>query len=293
MADLCEETRALAADLVRPAGSPEQREARRRLEEHALACEVCARVLAGARALDRELATWAVPEPSAGLAARTLARVRLAEALAPKESGRLPATPAAPAAPIVQASLRRKSVELLATWALPGPRPPEVAMRGRTERLGLRLAIQAAAAVLIFCTVTAFTVRFYPVFVEALEESRTQACQARLGKLSRAIERYRHDHPEQARQDEPLHGRALRDVLLAGGYAREEDFVCPAVRGAPPGALSYFLRLPDERPGRHVTAWDKFGNHGGSGVNVVDGSGRPELLEGEGLWKWIEETRSR
>ena len=81
---------------------------------------------------------------------------------------------------------------LLATWALPGPRPAEARTASAArDRLGLRLAIQAAAAVFIFVACTTFTINFYPVFAEALEESRGAACQAHLKTLSAAIGRFR------------------------------------------------------------------------------------------------------
>jgi hypothetical protein len=283
MLDPCLEVRERAALAVR--GDPDAR-----LAAHAASCEACAKILAGAAALGRDLASWEAPEVPAGLTERTLARIRLADAMnaAREGSQRLPAA-SAEAPPLTVhaggAPRRRRSVELLATWALPGPRPAELAPDAPPrERLGLRLAIQAAAAVFLFLACTTFTIKFYPVFAEALEESRSEACQARLKKLGVAIGRFRDEHPDAAKAAEPLHGSALRDALVRGGYAKDEDFLCPAVRGAVPGTLCYFLTLGG--PGRAL-ACDHFGNHGHGTLNLVDENGRCRVLDGEHLGEWL------
>ena len=113
----CADTDALAPEVVRAPGS----ETAQRLEAHARGCEPCARVLAGARVLGSTLAALEAPEPSTGLAERTLARIRLQAAFEGKaESGRLPAaTPIPPAVPVPhprQAPRRRTSVEILALF---------------------------------------------------------------------------------------------------------------------------------------------------------------------------------
>jgi hypothetical protein len=78
----------------------------------------------------------------------------------------------------------------------------------------------------------------------------------------------------------------LKDALVKGGYAKEEDFLCPSVRDVRAGQLCYFLRLPDERAGRPV-AWDRFGNHGGGALNVVRRGEKPQALDGGRLYEWL------
>jgi hypothetical protein len=248
--------------------------------EHAATCEACGRVLAGARALARDLATLEAPEPSSDLVARTLARVRLAAANAQETpSTVVPLEPARPR--------RRTAAQLLEAWALPGPAPRVAAP---PERVWLRISIQAAAAILIVFVCSLFTLEFYPAYVEALEERNVHECQDHLRVLETAIARFAKDHPETAaNRDEPLQNLALRDALLKGGYAKEEDFLCPAVRGAKPGSLCYFLRLPDAKA--KAVAWDRFGNHGGGTLNVVRSGGKPEHLDGSQLWSWVAEGR--
>src|SRR5205807_2850301 len=131
------------------------------------------------------------------------------------------------------------------------------------------------------------TLEFYPAYVEALEERHVHACQEHLRVLEAAVTRYAKEHSE-ARDSQQLQGFALRDALVKGGYAHEEDFLCPSVRGVRAGQVCYFVRLPDARPGRPV-AWDRFGNHGGGALNVVRQGGKPELLEGGRLWAWLTE----
>jgi hypothetical protein len=147
----------------------------------------------------------------------------------------------------------------------------------------LRVLLQAAAAIVVFVVTTAFTIKFYPVFAQAFEESRVRACQERLRTIAGALVRFRAEHPECA----DFRGLRLKGALVEGGYAREEVFACPSVRDAPAGALCYFLRLPDERAGVRALAWDHFGNHGSHALNMVDEKGRPVLLEGEQLWAWL------
>lgn len=287
MPELCESLRDALPDVVRGEGSLAPT-----LTSHAASCDECRRALEGARALGQRLGTWSSPEPAQDLVARTLARVRLAEALAPREpSQRLQvlAGGAPPPAPVVtdtpelleRAHGRRSSVELLATWALPGPRP-EVAATAR-PRLGLRLAIQAAAAVVLVALCTGFGVTFYPAIVEALEERHHLACQKHLERIGQALVRYRQDHPDSAQ--DPSGTYALRDALVKGGYAREADFVCPAAH-APSGAISYVLRLPsvEKSPGRAILARDRLGNHGDE-TNVLQADGKVEHLDERELEK--------
>lgn len=277
MPELCAEVQDLAPELVRGralAGAH---------ADHVASCEVCRSVLAGARVLARDLGTLETPEPSADLVARTLARVRLASAVAASTSGEMPAAVVVePARP-----RRRTTAQLLSTWALPGPAPRVAAP---VERLWLRIGIQAAAAVLIFAVCTFATLQLYPAYVEALEERHVRDCQEHLRALESAVTRYAKDHPETSK-GEPLQGLALRDALVKGSYVSEDTFLCPHVRGARPGSLCYFVRLPDTRPGGRIVAWDHFGNHGGGTLNVVRQGGKPELLEGGRLWAWLVEER--
>jgi hypothetical protein len=268
MPELCQNLSELAPELVRG------RALEPALEAHVATCAECARVVSGARALGQDLASVEAAPPPSDLVARTLARVRLAAVATPSME---PARPK-----------RKTAAEFLETWALPGPVPQVTPARGR---IWGRLAIQAAAAVLLFACCTVFTLEFYPAYVEALEERHVHGCQEHLQTIAAAIERYAKDHPEAAKLAEPLQGLALRDALVRGGYASEEDFLCPSVRGARPGALCYFLRLPDGRPGPRPVAWDRFGNHGGGALNVVRDRGSPELLEGERLWQWLSGGR--
>jgi hypothetical protein len=268
MPEPCSQLAELAPELVRGRALDPGEEA------HVASCAECARVVSGARSLGRDLASLDVPAPPGDLVARTLARVRLAAV----------ATPALePARP-----KRRTAAELLETWALPGPVPVVAKAPGRAW---VRLAIQAAAAVLVFACCTVFTLEFYPAYVEALEERNVHGCQEHLQRLAAALERYAKDHPEAVKLEQPLQGLALRDALVRGGYATEEEFLCPSVRAARPGSLCYFLRLPDGRPGTRPLAWDRFGNHGGGALNVVREHGTPELLEGERLWQWLAAGR--
>jgi hypothetical protein len=247
------------------------------LAEHAASCESCRRALSGARALGRELATWTALEPPEGLAARTLVRVRRARLDEAEPASPPVPSPALPVPILLErgSSARRSSVELLALWALPGPRPASTAR----DRLGLRIAIQAAAAVLLFVLCTSFTVLFYPVVVLALEESRERVCQEHLARVGHALVSYRRDHPDTA--GDPRGSYAIRDALVRGGYARLEDFECPAAARA--GAGSFFLKLPEPNaPERAVLAWDQLGNHG-SGINVVLNDGHIEHIDAERL----------
>jgi hypothetical protein len=148
----------------------------------------------------------------------------------------------------------------------------------------VRIAIQAAAAVLLFALCTAFTVTFYPVAVQALEDSRLRACQERLARIGAALKRYRADHPDVA--SDPTGPYALRDALVRGGYAREEDFVCPAAHHGP-GAVSFFLRLPDASGSdRSVVGYDRLGNHA-EGLNVLRADGRVEHLAADELGRCL------
>jgi len=268
MPEPCNEIAELAPELVRG------RELEGAHRAHVETCPHCARVVSGARALGRDLSSVEAPEPSPELVARTLARIRLA--------GVAESPAAAPT------RVRRSTVELLATWALPGPRPQHAVPEGR---VWFRLGIQVAAAIVVFACCTLFTLEFYPAYVEALEERNVHGCQEHLHAIDVAIEHYARDHPEQLQQAEPLQNLALRDALIRGGYAREEDFLCPSVRGARAGALCYFIKLPEAGSGHRPVAWDHFGNHGGGALNVVRPGGPPTLLDGARLWAWLSEGR--
>jgi hypothetical protein len=270
MPELCQEIESLAPEIIRGHVLDGPHAA------HVESCAACARVVQGAAALGRELASVEAPEPTEDLVARTLARVRLADALAatPKPAGEI----------VPQRPRRRTTAELLETWALPGPAPRVAAPEGRAF---LRLTIQAAAALVIVAASVFFTLEFYPAYVSALEERNVHGCQEHLEAIEHAIVRYVKDHPDA--DAEPLQGLALRDALVKGGYAREEDFLCPSVRGARPGALCYLLRLPPR--GSPVVVSDRLGNHGGSALNVVREGAKPELLEGDRLWAWLAEGR--
>ncbi len=269
MPELCQQISELAPELVRG------RTLEAAQQEHVTACAECARVLAGARTLGRELAAVEVPDPSAELVARTLARIRLAEATE---------SPASEPAP----RKRRRTVEILEAWALPGPAPQVALPR---DRAWLRIGIQAAAAVLIVTCTSFATLALYPSYVAALEERDVHGCQEHLHTLEAAIAKFVREHPEAAHQEEPLQGRALQTALVRGGYAREEDFLCPSVRGARPGALCYFMKLPDPSLAERPVAWDRFGNHGGGLINVVRPGRAAEQLDGGQLCVWLSEGR--
>lgn len=269
--------------------SPEQ-------DAHVAACPACARAVSGARALGERLGAWSAPDPAADLVARTLARIRLAEAMAPREPSQrlalLPggAAPPPPPAPVQgtpevldRAHRRRSSVELLATWALPGPRPAVVEMP--KQKLGLRLAIQAAAAavLVVVCAGAGVAVSAaYPSFVEAWESQSVHRCQEKLARLGQALARYRREHP--ASEQDPSDPSSIRDALVRGGYARDEDFVCPATH-SPLGAVSYNLSFAaPNAPGRTIVGYDHFRNHGTS-INVLRADGRIENLDEDQLAK--------
>ncbi|MBI3726382.1 hypothetical protein HY251_20845 [bacterium] len=283
----CEKTD--AADLVRSSEAERESGHDAWLARHAASCPSCSRVAQGARRLGRELAAWAPVEAPDELAERTLARVRLAGAL--DDPAALGAAPSA-LAPAEDAAHRERkpasrSVDILAAWALPGPRPALAA----PPRARLRfLTAQAAAAVLIFLLTSGFAITFYPVFVEALEESRVQACQARLGKVTVALRAYRKDHPDADVSE--LKGTALRDALVHGGYLVPQDLLCPAVHGARPGMVCFELRVPDaDCDPQCVLAWDRFGNHSG-GFDIAYADGHTEYVETRDFSTWLARVRS-
>lgn len=255
MTDPCAELRELGPELIRdrPGDLPDA------LRAHLEECAACGALAAGAAALRADLDRWEPEPPPPALVADTLAAL----AVGPTRRGR-----------------RRTSVEILLSSPLSGPPPEEAPPR---RRLLIRLFVQAAAAAILAAVTMGFTVVYYPAVVVALEDRRTHKCQERLRRLQHAALTYRKEHPDA----KPLHGVDLRRALIAGGYADVLDFVCPSRKGADLQERSFFGELPAGSaplsPG--PLFWDRFGNHS-SGVNVVYGDGRVELVTVETFAAW-------
>ena len=174
----------------------------------------------------------------------------------------------APAAAPARPKRRSTVIEVLTSAPL-ADTPAEPPSR---QRLVLRVAVQVAAAVLLFGISSTFVAVFYPAVTYALEERDVHRCQEQLERLHAAALRYRAEHPEAKR----LRGPELRRALIRGGYAAEADFVCPSRRGRQLGARSYQGDLPAGSEALEATRplfWDTFSNHG-TGFNVVRGSGK-------------------
>lgn len=264
----CARARELALELTRDAPGDVPAAVR----EHVEGCPRCAPLGAGARALADELAAWSAPPAPDGLVARTLARLAVAG-------------PAAAAHEPSPRRRRRTGVELLTTAPLAGAPTPEAPA---PRRLLLRLALQAAAATVLFAASAGFAVVYYPAIAEALEEKRVRACQTKLVALQRAALRYRSERPTAP----ALRGAELRLALVQGGYVDELVFVCPGHRGEALRERSFFGELPagsDPLPAGRPVFWDRFGNHG-EGFNVVYADGRVETVTVDALASWHRRT---
>lgn len=269
MSPTCERVRADAGELVRAEPPAE-------LEAHARECGECAAVLAGARALRRDLDGWSAPAPAADLVERTLASLAVRSLAAGGEPrGEVVPFPAGPA------TRRRSSVEILTEP--PGAITSPVAPTRR--QLAWRVVVQSAAAALLATVCIGLGAAGYPVVVEALEEGRMERCQERLHRVQAALVAYRAGHPDAAHPSGP----ELRAALIQGGYLDETELLCPAHQT--PGASGYSLELPGvDEPGDPPVAWDQFRHHPG-GINVIYRSGRAELVRAADLGTWARRLR--
>ena len=238
----------------------------------------------GAEALRGQMDAWRDEAPPDDLVERSLARIALAAAVGgpveEEQAGGEAAAAGAPAGEVIpfptQAPAaaparpkRRSTVIEVLTSAPLADTPAEPPSR---QRLVLRVAVQVAAAVLLFGISSTFVAVFYPAVTYALEERDVNHCQQQLERLHAAALRYRAEHPEAKR----LRGAELRRALIRGGYAAEADFVCPSRRGRQLGLRSYQGDLPagsEELDATRPLFWDTFSNHG-TGFNVVRGSGK-------------------
>lgn len=239
----------------------------------------------GAEALRGHMDAWRDEAPPDDLVERSLARIALAAAVGGPVDGEgvgagadqgEAAGGAARAGEVIpfptQAAprpKRRSTVIEVLTSAPLAETPSEAPSR---QRLVLRLAIQVAAAVVLFGISSTFVAVFYPAVTFALEERDVHHCQEQLERLHAAALRYRAEHPEAKR----LRGAELRRALIRGGYAAEADFTCPSRRGRQLGLRSYQGDLPagsEELDATRPLFWDTFSNHG-TGFNVVRGSGK-------------------
>lgn len=172
----------------------------------------------------------------------------------------------------------RSSVEALTRLPL-----EQVGARPSRRRLFLRFVTQAAAAVLLVVSLSAFWNIYYPAYTLAREKHHLKTCATQLKRLWKAAKRFQAEQPN----DSVLPGRELRDTLVKFGYADAKDFQCPGLPDIGLNAIHYSGQLPKANDTRRVPMfWDKFSNHENI-INVVFTDGSLATISSEQLGSFL------